>query len=82
MTFYFKVRLYIDGKLFVNAKNNPEVIDDWPLHPSKKVHFTKLVIGACWQGGSIMRMWRKIEMVGGDNLSIYYTHITRGIGGG
>jgi len=44
-----QVRLYIDGKLFVNGKNNPEIIDDWPLHPSKKIHFTKLVVGACWQ---------------------------------
>jgi len=46
-----QVHLYIDGKLFVIAKNNPEVIDDWPIHPSKKVHFTKMVVGACWQGG-------------------------------
>lgn len=46
-----QVRLYIDGRLFVAAKHNPEIIDDWPLHPSKKIHFTKLVVGACWQGG-------------------------------
>jgi len=46
------VRLHIDGKQYVEQKHNPAVIDDWPLHPSRKVHFTKLVVGACWMGGS------------------------------
>jgi hypothetical protein len=46
-----EVRLYVDGKLSVEAKSNPEVIDDWPLHKAKSVHYTKLVVGACWQGG-------------------------------
>jgi hypothetical protein len=46
-----QVRLYIDGKLFVDNSNNPEIIDDWPLHRTKKIHFTKLVVGACYQGG-------------------------------
>jgi len=44
------VRLYVDGRLVVNSKHNPAVIDDWPLHPSKKVKGTKLVVGACWEG--------------------------------
>jgi len=45
-----QIRLYVDGKLFVAEKSNPEIIDDWPLHPSKKIHFTKMAVGACWQG--------------------------------
>lgn len=47
-----QVRLYLDGKLLVESRNNPEIIDDWPLHPTRKIHFSKLVVGACWQGGS------------------------------
>jgi len=45
-----QVRLYLDGKLLVESRNNPEIIDDWPLHPTRKIHFSKLVVGACWQG--------------------------------
>jgi len=48
-----EVRLYVDGKQFVTSKHNPEVVDDWPLHQSKHVHFTKLVVGACWHGKSV-----------------------------
>ena len=29
--------------------DNPEIIDDWPLHPATDIK-TKLTIGACWQG--------------------------------
>jgi len=57
------VRLYIDGELFVDKEhNNPELIDDWPLHPARKVHSTKLAVGACWQGGggSIMNISRAL----------------------
>uniref|UniRef100_A0A2C9KR50 Cadherin domain-containing protein n=1 Tax=Biomphalaria glabrata TaxID=6526 RepID=A0A2C9KR50_BIOGL len=46
------VRLYIDGKLFVTNDENFEIIDDWPLRRTKKVHGTKLVVGACWQGAA------------------------------
>ncbi|XP_067658784.1 calsyntenin-1-like [Haliotis asinina] len=46
-----EVRLYIDGKLLIPDKTSLEIVDDWPLHSSHKVHFTKLTIGACWQGG-------------------------------
>ncbi|XP_033763101.1 calsyntenin-1-like isoform X1 [Pecten maximus] len=45
------VRLYIDGKLLIPDQANMEVVDDWPLHNTVKVHSTKLVVGACWQGG-------------------------------
>lgn len=45
-----KVRLYIDGKLLQGDGSNEEIIDDWPIHKSKKVHDTKLSVGACWQG--------------------------------
>lgn len=44
------VRLYIDGKLVITNDKNFEIIDDWPLHKTKKVHSTKLIVGACWQG--------------------------------
>jgi hypothetical protein len=46
-----QVRLYVDGKLSVEAKSNPEIIDDWPLHKAKSIGYMKLVVGACWQGG-------------------------------
>ena len=45
-----QARLYIDGKQFAESKHNPEIVDDFPLHQSKHVHFTKLVVGACWLG--------------------------------
>lgn len=44
-----EVQLYVDGTLFKNEKKNPEVIDDWPLHPTKGIN-TTLTVGACWQG--------------------------------
>ena len=34
----------------MEVKNNPDIVDDWELRPAKDVHFTKLVVGACWQG--------------------------------
>lgn len=43
------VQLYIDGSLFKSEKKNPEVIDDWPLHPTSDIN-TTLTVGACWQG--------------------------------
>ncbi|ESO95730.1 hypothetical protein LOTGIDRAFT_116621 [Lottia gigantea] len=46
-----QVKLYIDGKLLLQDKTIFEEIDDWPLHPSSKVHYTKLAVGGCWQGG-------------------------------
>ena len=30
-------------------QDNPEIIDDWPLHPAGDIN-TKVTIGACWQG--------------------------------
>lgn len=44
-----EVQLYVDGTLFKNEKKNPEIIDDWPLHPTKGIN-TSLTVGACWQG--------------------------------
>ena len=50
-----KVDLYVDGDKWDESddgsskNNNPEVIDDWPLHPVNELS-TKPVIGACWQG--------------------------------
>ncbi|KAI5755859.1 hypothetical protein M8J77_020208 [Diaphorina citri] len=47
------VQLYVDGALFKSEKKNPEVIDDWPLHPTKGIN-TTLTVGACWQGSDSM----------------------------
>ncbi|XP_015595012.1 calsyntenin-1 [Cephus cinctus] len=44
-----KVTLYVDGEEWRTDEKNPEVIDDWPLHPAKGVN-TTLTVGACWQG--------------------------------
>ncbi|KOC61054.1 Calsyntenin-1 [Habropoda laboriosa] len=43
------VSLFVDGEEWHTDEKNPEVIDDWPLHPAKGVN-TTLVVGACWQG--------------------------------
>lgn len=45
------VQLYLDGQLFKNTTNNPEIVDDWPLHAMKDVN-TTLAVGACWEGKS------------------------------
>ena len=58
-----KVELIVDGEKWeTEGKNaglneeaehhrqdNPEIIDDWPLHPAGDIN-TKVTIGACWQG--------------------------------
>lgn len=44
-----EVTLYVDGQKFPSTEKNPEIIDDWPLHPTKGLN-TTLVVGACWQG--------------------------------
>ncbi len=43
------VNLVVDGEEWLDQKDNPEIIDDWPLHPAGDIT-TKTVIGACWQG--------------------------------
>ena len=45
--------LYVDGRPFAVTKNNPEIIDDWPLHNSHGLN-TTLTVGACWQGNPFM----------------------------
>lgn len=45
------VELYVDGKKFLKSSSNPEFVNESPLHVSKHVHSTKLVVGACWLGG-------------------------------
>lgn len=51
-----EVDLYVDGSLFKAEKKNPEVIDDWPLHPTKGIN-TTLTVGACWQGKHAVPMF-------------------------
>lgn len=43
------VQLYVDGQMFKTERKNPEIIDDWPLHPTKGIN-TTVTVGACWQG--------------------------------
>ncbi len=43
------VELTVDGDKWEEKKDNPEIIDDWPLHRVAGVK-TKLTVGACWQG--------------------------------
>ena len=43
------VELTLDGELWQPENNNPEVIDDWPLHPAADLK-TTLAVGACWHG--------------------------------
>ena len=45
-----KARLFVDGNLFINTPRNPVTLEDHALHLSKKVHSTKLTVGACWKG--------------------------------
>lgn len=45
-----QIDLFVDGQPFKAEKKNPEVIDDWPLHPTKGIN-TTVTVGACWQGG-------------------------------
>ena len=49
-----EVQLYVDGRPMVASKNNPEIIDDWPLHSSHGLN-TTLTVGACWQGNTHTR---------------------------
>lgn len=48
----YKIDLYIDGVKFesntIDKHNNPEVIDDWPLHAAHGIN-TTLTIGGCYQ---------------------------------
>jgi hypothetical protein len=43
------VELTVDGDKWEEAKDNPEIIDDWPLHKVVGID-TKVTVGACWQG--------------------------------
>lgn len=45
----FQITLYVNGVKFRDVQHNPEIIDDWPLHPVKEVR-KKLAVGACWRG--------------------------------
>ncbi|MCP9262152.1 CAlSYntenin/Alcadein [Dirofilaria immitis] len=62
-----KVDLYIDGRKFIATKENPEILDDWPLHRIKDTK-TRLVVGACWHGRNRMMS----QFFKGHLASIYY----------
>ena len=42
-------QLYLDGELWQSQQNNPEIIDDWPLHPAADLK-TTMTVGGCWHG--------------------------------
>ena len=51
-----EVNLYLDGHYYRTESTKsgtesgaPEVIDDWPLHPTRGIR-TTLAVGGCWQG--------------------------------
>ena len=46
------VDLILDGEVWKPRQNNPEIIDDWPLHPASDLK-TTLTAGACWQGSDM-----------------------------
>jgi len=46
------VELTLDGEFWQPEANNPEVIDDWPLHPAADIQKT-LTVGACWHGSDM-----------------------------
>ena len=41
--------LFIDGEAWESKDDNPEIIDDWPLHPAADIK-TTLTVGGCWHG--------------------------------
>ena len=43
------VSLVVDGEEWTDQKDNPEIIDDWPLHNAGDLA-TKISVGGCWQG--------------------------------
>jgi len=43
------VELTLDGELWQAETNNPEVIDDWSLHPAADLK-TTFAVGGCWHG--------------------------------
>lgn len=45
------IELLVDGKAVSVSEQNPEILDDWPMHVIKDVK-TRLVVGACWHGGA------------------------------
>ena len=46
----FQVKLYVDGQRIQSDKDIVEIVDDWALHPTNKVTFNQLSVGACWKG--------------------------------
>ncbi|ESO07922.1 hypothetical protein HELRODRAFT_75655, partial [Helobdella robusta] len=46
-----RAKLFVDGKAFIENKKNFNVVNDFPMHLTKKVHSTKVAIGGCWMGG-------------------------------
>ena len=56
-----QARLYVDGQQFAATRRNPHVVDDWPLHRDQRVHSTKLVVGACWQGPPVFLLTSQLS---------------------
>ena len=61
------VNLVIDGEEWTDQKDNPEIIDDWPLHNAGDIS-SKISIGACWQGiGNIFQLFKQ-QVPKGDRV--------------
>ena len=57
-------QLYLDGEVWKAQQNNPEIIDDWPLHPAADLK-TSLTVGGCWHGSDMkMRHVLKGQLAG------------------
>jgi len=57
-------QLYLDGEVWKPQQNNPEIIDDWPLHPAADLK-TSLTVGGCWHGSDMkMRHVLKGQLAG------------------
>ena len=73
------VSLVVDGEEWTDQKDNPEIIDDWPLHNAGDIT-TKISIGACWQGITHIRS-QKFRFIHEENIKRFvvvirsYTYI-------
>ena len=58
------VELTLDGEVWQPEPNNPEIIDDWPLHPASDLK-TTFTVGGCWHGSDLkMRHLMKGDLAG------------------
>ena len=59
--------LHVDGEMWQTRDNNPEIIDDWPLHPAADIK-TTLTVGGCWHGHEMRMMHELTASLAGLSL--------------